>query len=438
METNSTFLEEDESTFMSISGILDAIEGSASFEWIRTNSRHLVPIFCFVGIMGNSMALILIRTNFWLKRLTSNIYLCTLSITSCSFLLTVVISWSDTYLRLPLYSESELGCKFVSFLAHFSDFICVWMISLISCDRMIVLYRPRIRKWVCTRKFAITVTSGFVVTSVILYSWLFALAGLQKYKMMDGSERSFCGLSEDVNWFGYKVNENYMYFIFTVFDTVICTLIPSILIIIVNSFSTYRYHQCMKIYTAGVLRVRFVRAPTTEQQAQQLDDDTIQFEDTKKYLLSTDNTNSNNSTTNCGKLRSSDLQLSRSLIIVTSTFVAFNVPSYAMRIVQPTNEKTTQANGSTAPRMLLLENRSRFRSSIYFYTGFHINLIGYNCSPSVDSKLACPAGINYDLRFKLLSIPINMFCFLCYKHILDFEPEKINIFQTQYETIYGR
>ncbi|PIC12485.1 hypothetical protein B9Z55_028378 [Caenorhabditis nigoni] len=336
METNSTFLEEDESTFMSISGILDAIEGSASFEWIRTNSRHLVPIFCFVGIMGNSMALILIRTNFWLKRLTSNIYLCTLSITSCSFLLTVVISWSDTYLRLPLYSESELGCKFVSFLAHFSDFICVWMISLISCDRMIVLYRPRIRKWVCTRKFAITVTSGFVVTSVILYCWLFALAGLQKYKMMDGSERSFCGLSEDVNLFGYKVNENNMYFIFTVFDTVICTLIPSILIIIVNSFSTYRYHQCMKIYTAGVLRVRFVRAPTTEQQAQQLDDDTIQFEDTKKYLLSTDNTNSNNSTTNCGKLRSSDLQLSRSLIIVTSTFVAFNVPSYAMRIVQAT------------------------------------------------------------------------------------------------------
>ncbi|KIH55971.1 hypothetical protein ANCDUO_13859 [Ancylostoma duodenale] len=44
--------------------------------------------------------------------------------------------------RLHIYMDSEIGCKLFTFLAHLSDFICVWMISWISCDRMVVLYRP--------------------------------------------------------------------------------------------------------------------------------------------------------------------------------------------------------------------------------------------------------------------------------------------------------
>lgn len=76
-------------------------------------------------------------------------------------------------------------------------------------------------------------------------------------------------------FFRFQVDQHY--FMFTLMDTALCTLLPAILIIIVNSFSTYRYRQCMKIYSSGVLRVRFVRAPTTQQQQQQLNNDTIQF-----------------------------------------------------------------------------------------------------------------------------------------------------------------
>ncbi|CAB3408558.1 unnamed protein product [Caenorhabditis bovis] len=335
---NESSIESDDETFMSLSSVISTIETSSYFLWLRQNSKHLLPIFCFVGILGNSMALILIRTNFWLRRLTSNIYLCTLSVSSCVFLVTVIISWADTYLKLPLYGESEIGCKTFTFIAHFSDFVCVWMISLISCDRMIVLFRPRLRRWVCTKTFARNMTIGTVLTSCVLYSWVFVFAGLESYGN-ENDQLYFCGLSNDVDVFGYKVNQHY--FFFTLMDTAICTLLPAILIIIVNSFSTYRYRQCMKIYSSGVLRVRFVRAPTTQQQQLQLNNDTIQFEETtvKKYLLSTDNPHSNLPTCstqsrNCGKLRSSDLQLSRTLLIVTSTFVLLNVPSYAMRILQ--------------------------------------------------------------------------------------------------------
>lgn len=142
--------------------------------------------------------------------MTSNIYLCTLSVCGCLFLSTVMITWLDSSFGMPLYSNSEIGCKLLTFGAHswyvgkifhdnkitytfphyitdchstslilgfldvllflisknpgqdlegaspliyislkernnlrfFSDFICVWMISWVSCDRCVVLFRP--------------------------------------------------------------------------------------------------------------------------------------------------------------------------------------------------------------------------------------------------------------------------------------------------------
>lgn len=114
---------------------------SSFFLHLRYYARHFIPIFCSIGILGNCMALILIRTNYWLSRLTSNVYLCTLSISGCLFLSTVLITWLDNTFGFPLYSDSEFGCKIFTFMAHACDFICVWMISWVSCDRAIVLYR---------------------------------------------------------------------------------------------------------------------------------------------------------------------------------------------------------------------------------------------------------------------------------------------------------
>ncbi|VDO83999.1 unnamed protein product [Heligmosomoides polygyrus] len=273
------------------------------------------------------------RTNFWLRRLTSNIYLCTLSISSCVFLFTLVVSWIDSAYRLHIYMDSEIGCKLFTFSSHLSDFVCVWMISWISCDRMVVLYRPGFRKWVCTKRFARNWMLCTLLTSMLFYSWVFIFAGLEEY-----SDGQFCGLSSKAQVFGYPVSDHY--FLFTLLDTAICTLLPAILIMFVNSLSIYRYRQCMRIYSSGVLRVRF--DPYQSSQSHLLQEETT----AKKLLLSQTHTNTHTSTqsnrSTCGKLRSSDLQLSRTLLIVTSTFVLLNVPSYMVRIIQYIFEPQTQ------------------------------------------------------------------------------------------------
>ncbi|KAH7722373.1 Protein F16C3.1 [Aphelenchoides avenae] len=297
---------------------------------LRYYARHFIPIFCCVGIIGNCMALMLIRTNYWLRRLTSNIYLCTLSICGCLFLSTVMITWLDSTFGVPLYSHSEVGCKMLTFMAHSCDFICVWMISWISCDRAIVLFRPGIRKRVCSKPFARNLVICTVLFSATLYGWCLVFAGLEPAP--DGA--TYCGLNSDFQLGGYNLRELHIFF--SLLDTILCTIVPSLLIMIVNSLSIYRYRQCMKIYSSGVLRVRFLRVPP-ETEGQKMVEDTTTA---KKFLLSPQSQATNqyssqsSRVTNGGKIRSSDLTLSRSLLIVTSTFVLLNVPNYAFRLYE--------------------------------------------------------------------------------------------------------
>ncbi|KAI1718969.1 7 transmembrane receptor (rhodopsin family) domain-containing protein [Ditylenchus destructor] len=303
--------------------------------YLRYYARHFIPIFCLVGIVGNCMALMLIRTNYWLRRLTSNIYLCTLSICGCLFLSTVMVTWLDstfTHTGIPpLYSNSEIGCKMLTFTAHSCDFICVWMISWVSCDRAIVLFRPGIRRRVCSKSFARNLVICTVLFSSTLYGWCLVFAGLEP--LPDGT--SFCGLKSEIELAGYNLRELHIFF--SLLDTILCTVVPSLLIMVVNSLSIYRYRQCMKIYSSGVLRVRFLRVPESEG-IKMMEETTT----AKKFLLSQQSQTTTNQlstatssrSTTGGKLKSSDLTLSRSLLIVTSTFVLLNVPNYAFRLYE--------------------------------------------------------------------------------------------------------
>ncbi|CAK5058794.1 unnamed protein product [Meloidogyne enterolobii] len=340
-----------------VQGLLNIHDNDRVLLYLRYYARHFIPIFCLVGIVGNCMALLLIRTNYWLRRLTSNIYLCTLSVCGCLFLTTVFITWLDSSAALlPLYSQSEVGCKILTFTAHSCDFICVWMISWVSCDRAIVLFRPGIRRRVCNKKFARNLVVCTVLFSSTLYGWCLVFAGLE----IGTDEVPYCGINPAVQ--GYDLNQLHLFFL--TMDTILCTVVPSLLIMIVNSLSIYRYRQCMKVYSSGVLRVRFLRVPDRpvneeynhlQQHQQQLpqqkespnkkhslfsNSTTINRPTQTGMLSATAATNNRGGSPNAasggsgggGKLKSSDLTLSRSLLIVTSTFVLLNVPNYAFRL----------------------------------------------------------------------------------------------------------
>lgn len=121
-------------------------------------------------------------------------------------------------------------------------------------------FRPGIRKRVCSKTFARHLVVCTVLFGATLYGWCLVFAGLEP--SVNGA--TYCGLNSDVQVANYNLRELHIFFSFM--DTMLCTVVPSVLIMVVNSLSIYRYRQCMKIYSSGVLRVRFLRVPDHEGQ----------------------------------------------------------------------------------------------------------------------------------------------------------------------------
>uniref|UniRef100_A0AC35TLY1 G_PROTEIN_RECEP_F1_2 domain-containing protein n=1 Tax=Rhabditophanes sp. KR3021 TaxID=114890 RepID=A0AC35TLY1_9BILA len=299
--------------------------------------RYIIPLFCIVGVLGNSMALIILKTNYWLKRLTSNAYLTTLSIMGCLFLVILFVTFTESLLSFgSFYSTWPIGCKICTFLTHYSDFVCSWMIVWVSLDRMLILYRPKIRRYICNKQFAKTASCTTCLVGILIYCTFLKMVGIE-----ETNGAVYCGLesSTDTIWGMDRMGVNNF---FVILDMVVCTIIPSILIITVNCLSIYRYRQCMKVYASGILRVRFLKVPSGDTNGTQGTAGSNDTSNTRKTMLGTSLIGLSNQETcagtnisknrKSGKLRASDLTLTRSLLIVTSTFVFLGLPNYAFRI----------------------------------------------------------------------------------------------------------
>ncbi|VDN56032.1 unnamed protein product [Dracunculus medinensis] len=132
--------------------------------------------YCFmlacilIGLTGNSMVWVLIRSNRFLRKLPSNTYLLTLSAMSSLFLISLFTFWLEEVSNLEelasravnsrlikliisvrniamvfqehlLVYRSALFCKSLTFVAHFCDFSSVWLIVLVGFERLVLLYR---------------------------------------------------------------------------------------------------------------------------------------------------------------------------------------------------------------------------------------------------------------------------------------------------------
>lgn len=115
----------------------------------------------------------------------------------------------------------------------------------------------------CSKSFARNLVIATILFSATLYGWCLVFAGLEPSGMDD--DTYYCGLNSEIQLAGYNLQQLHIFF--SLLDTILCTIVPSLLIMIVNSLSIYRYRKCMKVYSSGVLRVRFLRVPPdTEEQ----------------------------------------------------------------------------------------------------------------------------------------------------------------------------
>uniref|UniRef100_A0AC35GJ40 G-protein coupled receptors family 1 profile domain-containing protein n=1 Tax=Panagrolaimus sp. PS1159 TaxID=55785 RepID=A0AC35GJ40_9BILA len=278
-----------------------------------------MPLCCFVGLTGNCMVLILIRSNRIFRKLPSSAYLLTLAVMSSLFLLSLLSFWIEQGFIGNADQHSAILCKCSTFLAHFCDFSSVWLIALVGFERLTLLYKAssfRVRRTIGNAQRQVVV---LLIIAFLCNSWILFVAEI--------NPQGGCDIKPD---YGDVYN------LFSLIETISCMIIPSVFIVFSNIFVVLRLREHLKQIPSSPT-VSFNTADTIYSTGP-----TQTIKSTKVSKASMCRLGSRFSLTRtemqevarCKRhsLRYADLQLTRSLLIVTTVFILLNMPNYVYRI----------------------------------------------------------------------------------------------------------
>ncbi|VDM58304.1 unnamed protein product [Angiostrongylus costaricensis] len=267
-----------------------------------------MPICVIVGATGNTMVWILIRTNRMLSRLPTNIYLLCLAAMSSLFLFMLFLFWLEeiSYIYFDVrgqyccLSRNHLEtCKVNQFLAHVCDFTSVWLIVLVSCERLMLLHR---KKRSLTTEKACAQVAVLVIIAMLFNWWILYVASIQ---------HGVCDVDPAFDR---------IYHVMTALETVICMIVPSIIIVTSNVLVICKLNAHIREYP-GTPTVSF---------------NTSEADIPVTSALSAPSQATKSCTRNFGTvlsgLRYTDVQLTRSLMVVTWVFIVLNMPNYIYRM----------------------------------------------------------------------------------------------------------
>lgn len=292
-----------------------------------------VPLCCVVGLTGNCMVWVLIRSNRILKKLPSNVYLLTMATSSSIFLISLFIFWLELISQTALYSHSTFACKLVTFVAHWCDFCSVWLIVLVGFERLVLLYRAKRATTVSKAKLHVTT---LLIAAFVFNSWILVVAKSSRNPVTNATD---CDIYPE-----YEM----LYTVFNAVETVCCIAVPSVVIIISNVFVVCKLHTHMKrippsptvSFKTGDFESASAGTPSHTLKSMVVTKGSVVGRSEGRFsTISTKGTVAV-SPSSAGKhkrrrrsgLRFTDLQLTRSLLVVTSVFICLNLPNYIFRM----------------------------------------------------------------------------------------------------------
>ncbi|WKY12566.1 hypothetical protein Q1695_003838 [Nippostrongylus brasiliensis] len=320
-----------------------------------------MPCCVVIGSTGNAMVWILIKSNRMLSRLPTNTYLLCLAGMSSLFLCTLFVFWLEEVSYL-YFDDSLIGmqfrilsCKVNQFLAHVCDFSSVWLIVLVGCERLMLLHRRR--RSLTTEKACAQVVA-LVVVAMLFNSWILYVASIQQ---------GVCDIDPAFDR---------IYHVMTVLETVICMLVPSIFIFSSNVFVIYKLNAHVRKYPSCPA----VSFNTPEAEAPMTSATSLQSQGLKSYTRVSLGRLSNHFSFDMDKpkkkvkkaLRYTDVQLTRSLMVVTWVFIILNMPNYMYRmatnILGVDNQTVIMQNLSLLAHFLLYTHHAVLFYLYIFYS----------------------------------------------------------------------
>ena len=229
-----------------------------------------IPLLVIFGTVGNLLS-IWVLTRSPLKGLSSSLYLAALAASDTGFLASLLVVWFEE-IGLNLYNKSG-WCQGITYLSCVTTFLSVWLVIAFTVERFLAVCYPLLRPSICTVKRAKSVVLYVCIVPSMLYSYLLVVA-----EPVVISGESLCQMKEN-----YKIVVHVMNYV----DTVLTLMVPVILVVGLN--------------LAIVRCVWYVE--NLRQSDQEMDH----------------------------KCTRQQLQVTKTLLIISTVFMVLNMPSYFVR-----------------------------------------------------------------------------------------------------------
>lgn len=162
---------------MEVDNITDVLADNSRYEeipWILWHTGRLMTVFlqpflCVFGFLGNFISVIIFLSK-EMRGISSNIYLTSLSASSCIFLFAVFCVWLEV-VNIPLVNK-PVWCQLIVFMTYACSFLSVWFVVCITVENYIVTFHLTSALIYCTVMRARIVVAFLTCMSILLYCFV--------------------------------------------------------------------------------------------------------------------------------------------------------------------------------------------------------------------------------------------------------------------------
>lgn len=323
----------------------DNVDFFELYETSKVIRNIFLPTIVIIGVTGNTIAIIVFMSVF-MKHSSSKSFLTTLALVDNLFLIVLFITWFDGSIANIIRTEAL--CQAVVYVTYVTSFLSVWCVVGFTTDRYIAICHQLKAPIMCSNfreKLAVLV---FTIFGVSLYSFALFTTSVGQ-TMTNGTYRCtnklyFMDFLRQVTWV----------------DTMITMVIPFTLILVMN---------LKVVCKAG------------------------KFHQKRKQLLQP---SKSNDSPKLRALRSkAQMRVTRTLLLVSTTFLILNLPSHVMRLYGLIINATAQASQEI---------------QIYHYIAQEVTQLLYYSTFSVNFFLYALYGKHFQTSLKLMFKSIKNRC----------------------------
>ncbi|XP_021346943.1 cysteinyl leukotriene receptor 2-like [Mizuhopecten yessoensis] len=295
------------------------------YETARTLRNVFLPIIVIIGLTGNTVTIVVFISTH-MKKSSATAFLATLAFVDNVFLVALFTTWFDGSVSNIIKTEGV--CQLLVYVTYVTSFLSIWYVVGFTAERYIAICHPFRAPIVCSRFREKIYVIILAVVAGVLYNyalWTTSVVELNGVYRC-GYKFKYMSLLEKVTWI----------------DTIITMIIPFLLILLMN----------IKVVCKAAA-----------------------FHRKRKHCLKpTDSFNSSISRSKSRALRSKpQMRVTRTLVLVSTTFLVLNLPSHVRRLYTLIIYTTTQQETEIAMYHYLLQEITQ----LLYYSTFSVNFFLY-------------------------------------------------------------